>query len=174
MLLALGVVSVVLGTTIIIFPFAALHLAAIIIGTWLIAAGVTRMAGALTNRSKPRDRQRLAALVGVACILAGLASLRDVHGTLRILAIILAVQWLVGGAVDVFNGVRSHQAERRWLVALGALSCAAGVVFLISPALSLLAFNLMTAVSAIGIGVLDIAAGLRLRTIARQPLNLAT
>jgi uncharacterized membrane protein HdeD (DUF308 family) len=174
MLLTLGVVSLALGVGIILFPFAALHLAALIIGAWLVAAGVTRLAATLVDRDQPRDRQRLSAFVGVACVLAGLLALGNVHGTLRVLAAIVALQWLVGGVVDIVKGVRSTVVERGWLIALGVLSCVAGAVFLVSPKLSLIAFGLMIAISGIGIGVLDIAAGLRLRAMTRTRQRLAT
>jgi uncharacterized membrane protein HdeD (DUF308 family) len=167
MLLTLGVLSVALGVGIILFPFAALHLAALVIGAWLVVVGATRLVATLVDREQPRDRQRLSAFVGVACVVAGLLAFRDVTGTLRVLAAIVALQWLIGGVVDIVKGVRSTAVERGWLIALGVLSCIAGLVFLVSPKLSLLAFSLLTAVSGVGIGVLDIAAGLRLRAMTR-------
>jgi uncharacterized membrane protein HdeD (DUF308 family) len=86
--------------------------------------------------------------------------------TLSLLALVLALQWVAGGVADVVTALRGRRPERRWLLALGALSTVAGVVFLVWPDLSLLTFVVLGAASAIGLGVLDVVAGLRLRRVA--------
>jgi uncharacterized membrane protein HdeD (DUF308 family) len=162
-LLALGAISVAVGIAMLVWPALALHTIALVIGAWLVAAGLTRLVAALLDRSPPRERQRLSALVGVVCVGAGLGCLARPHLTLGLLAVVLALQWLVGGVVDIVTGLRGAKAERRWLVALGAVSCLAGAVFAVWPAVSLLTFNVLTAAGAIGVGLLDVTAGLRLR-----------
>ncbi len=164
----LGVASTAVGVTMLVWPGIALRAIALVIGAWLVLAGLTRLAVAVSDRSKPRDRQRLSAFVGLACLAAGLVCLGDTTTTLDLLAVVLGLQWLVGGAVDVVNGLRASRSERRWLIALGVLSCLAGAVFLIWPAVSLLAFEVALAISAIGIGVLDVTAALRLRVADRR------
>jgi uncharacterized membrane protein HdeD (DUF308 family) len=166
-LLVLGAGSVTVGVAMLVWPHATLRVVALVIGGWLLVGGVVRVVTAFADRSLPRDRQRMAAGVGIACAVAGSVCIGNAHATLRLLAVVLAVQWLVGGAGDIVEGLRDRRPGRRWLIAIGVLSCLLGVAFLAWPAASLLTFVGFAAVSAIGIGVLDIAAGLRLRRPVR-------
>jgi uncharacterized membrane protein HdeD (DUF308 family) len=167
-LLVLGSVAVVAGIAVLAWPAAALRTVAVLIGLWLIATGLVRLAAALADRSRPGDRQRLDAFVGVSCVVAGVACLGNTDATLAVLAAIVALQWLVGGILDIVTGLRTDRPERAWLVALGALSCLAGVMLLVWPRFSLEAFVVVTAVATVGIGVLDVVAALRLRRLATR------
>jgi uncharacterized membrane protein HdeD (DUF308 family) len=165
-LVTLGVLSVGAGLAILVWPAAALRTVAAVIGVWLVVAGLVRLAGALADRASPADHRRMLAFVGLACVGGGLVCLGNPAATLSLLALVLALQWVAGGVADVVTALRGRRPERRWLLALGALSTVAGVVFLVWPDLSLLTFVVLGAASAIGLGVLDVVAGLRLRRVA--------
>jgi uncharacterized membrane protein HdeD (DUF308 family) len=166
-LLVLGSGSVLVGAAMLVWPRLALGTIALVLGGWLLVTGVTRVVGALLDRSRPRDRQRMGALVGIACVAAGAVCLVDSAATLRLFGILVGLQWIIGGIGDVIDGLRDHRPGHGWLVALGGVSTLAGVGFVVWPAVSLVTFVLLAAGSAITIGVLDIAAGLRLRRLAR-------
>jgi uncharacterized membrane protein HdeD (DUF308 family) len=93
--------------------------------------------------------------------------LGDTTTTVRLLAFVLAAQWLVAGIGDILDGVRDQRPGRAWLVVLGVLSTVAGSLFLVWPMGSLVVFLALAAGSTIGIGVMDVVAGLRLRRLRR-------
>lgn len=166
-LVLLGVASVAVGVAMLVWPHAALRAVALLIGGWLVVAGAVRIVAALADRNRPRDRQRMSVAVGLACVAAGVVCLGDTTTTVRLLAFVLAAQWLVAGIGDILDGVRDQRPGRAWLVVLGVLSTVAGSVFLVWPMGSLVAFLVLAAGSTIGIGVMDVVAGLRLRRLRR-------
>jgi uncharacterized membrane protein HdeD (DUF308 family) len=100
------------------------------------------------------------AVRGVVAILFGIAAWLWPRSTLGILVTLFGAFALVDGALAALNGLRS-----RWwpMLALGLLGIAVGVFTFLRPRITVLILLYTLAAWAIGRGVMEIAAAIRLR-----------
>ena len=155
--------SVLCGVILLVWPRAALVGVTVLIGVWLFVVGVVRLGEALLSRDRTRLDQWLAALVGVACMAAGVLCWRNPRVSLALLALLVGLKWLASAALHLIDGLRHDGPERSSLIAMGVGTGVAGLAFVVWPQLSLGAFVLLTGVGAVIIGVLQITAAVRLR-----------
>jgi uncharacterized membrane protein HdeD (DUF308 family) len=105
------------------------------------------------------------ALRGVVALLFGVLALVWPGLTLLWLVILFAAYALLVGVVSVIGAVRHRSSEKKWwlILLLGLASIGAGVIAILSPGLTALALVLVMGANALLVGVLDIAAAIRLR-----------
>jgi len=105
------------------------------------------------------------ALRGAAGIAFGLMALLWPGLTLLTFVLLFAAYALAGGVVSVAGAVRHRRTEDDWWVALllGIVSIGAGIVAVISPAVTALVLVFVMGANALVVGVLDIVAAIRLR-----------
>jgi uncharacterized membrane protein HdeD (DUF308 family) len=160
----LGLVSVLFGIVVLVWPNATLRVMAVLVGIWLLVAGILRIAGAFLPGAG-LGRQVLSGIVGVVLVLGGLACLRNLVTALAVLAFMVALTWIFSGLAEVVVAVQATGATRAALLVLGVLSLLAGFVFLVTPRLSLAALIVLTGVSALVIGVGELALAVQLRKV---------
>ena len=109
----------------------------------------------------------LLALRGALLVTFGVLALAWPESTLIVLVALFAAYAFFGGVVWIAAGVsRRWPRWPRWLMlAIGALSCAAGAVAVAYPAITLLVLVTLMGAHAIVSGVFDIAAAIRLRKL---------
>lgn len=164
-LAVVGIVSVAFGVVVLAWPRLTLYVFAIAVGIWLLAVGAARMVGAFTHHESGAGAQVLSGVLGLLYIFAGIICLRHLGISLLILAILVAVQWLLTGVLDLVAASSGHPADRTWLIVSGVLALLLGVAFLAVPALSLSVLVLFVGVSAIVLGVVQLVASWRLRRL---------
>lgn len=166
--LLVGILSVAMGVVIWIWPGLSLITFAVLVGVWLLALGVSRVIGAFMPRADRTTGQHvLSGLIGVLYIIAGVICLRHLVVSLALVAVLVAVQWLLTGVADISMGMQAQGSHRVWMVIGGVLSLLLGIVFLVLPALTLTFFIIFTAISAIVVGVVQIGVAFRLRQLER-------
>jgi uncharacterized membrane protein HdeD (DUF308 family) len=163
--LILGVVTVVFGAAVLIWPDVTLRGMAVLVGIWLLLAGITRIFGAFLPGGGA-GRQVLSGIVGVILFIGGMLCLRNLVNALAILALMVALSWMFGGLAEILMGLAAAGAMRAALIIVGTLSLLAGFVFLFAPRLSLTALVLMTGISAIVIGIGELVVAVQLRRLA--------
>jgi uncharacterized membrane protein HdeD (DUF308 family) len=99
-------------------------------------------------------------------LIAGLVCLRDLVSRLTVLALLFAVTWILSGLAEIVLGLQHGGPARIGLVSVGLLSCAAGVVFLLVPDLSLATLVVITGVSSLVVGLAEVVLALVLRRTA--------
>ena len=158
----LGLVTMVFGLGVLVWPRAVLMSVAALVGAWLVVGGLLRIVGAFLPRG-PLRRRTLSGAVGVLYIVTGVVCLSDMATSLDVLAVIVGLAWLLSAAADVAAGTARQGAPRGWLLTLGAISAAVGLVFLASPASSLRVLVLLIGLGAIVVGSIQVVAGLQIR-----------
>jgi uncharacterized membrane protein HdeD (DUF308 family) len=158
----LGVTTVLFGVAVLAWPTATLHTLGILVGVWLLVAGVSRALGAFLSE-RGVGYQVLSGMVGVVLLVGGVACLRNVAGGVRILALMIALAWILGGLTEIMIALRVTGRSRTWLLALGGLSIAIGLVFLLWSSLSLRAVALLTGITALVMGTSEVFLAFRLR-----------
>lgn len=173
--LLLGVLSIVMGLVVWIWPAESLLTFAVLIGVWLLALGVSRVIGAfMPQPGRTAGQHVLSGVIGVLYIVAGVISLRHLVVSLALIAVLVAVQWLLTGVADIAMGMHAEGGRRVWMLIGGVLSLLLGIVFLALPSLSLRFFIVFTAITAIVVGVAQVGVAFRLRAVERGGAHSVT
>jgi uncharacterized membrane protein HdeD (DUF308 family) len=165
-LVVLGIVSVLLGIVVVAWPTATLKVMAALAGIWLLFGGLVRIFSAFVS-GRGVGRQMLSGVVGVVLVIVGAACLRDLVRTVELLAVVVAVTWLLSGIAEVVMAADAKRGGSRVaLLATGLISIMLGLAFLFVPRFSLGVLVLMTGLGFIVTGALQVAVGLQLRRSA--------
>ncbi len=121
------------------------------------------------------DSWWLFVLRGVAACIFGVLLLARPGASLAALVLLYGAYALVEGGFTLYSGIVAGQPDERggMLVLAGAVGIAAGVLTFLWPAISAIALFFVIASWAIVLGVLQIVAGLRLRSILQSAWLLA-
>lgn len=162
--LLIGVLSVVMGVIVWVWPALSLFTFAVFVGAWLLSLGFSRLIGAfMRDPSRTAGQHVLSGVTGVLYIIAGVICLRHIAVTLALIAVFVALQWLLTGVADIAMALQERGGRRVWMLLGGLLSLLLGIVFLALPALSLHFFVVFTAITAIVVGIMQIGVAMRLR-----------
>ena len=109
------------------------------------------------------------ALRGVVAIVFGVLALAWPAITLLGLVALFAAYAFINGAASAVGALQNRSGDEHWWLGLllGLVSLGAGVIALVSPALTALVLVLLMGANAIVTGVLDIALAIRLRRAIR-------
>lgn len=111
-------------------------------------------------------------LRGVVAVLFGLLAIVWPEITVLSLALLFGLYTLLDGITSVIMGIGQGN-DRVYLITLGILGVAAGVVALIWPQITVIVLLVIIAVWAIFAGITQIAAAIRLRRVIRNEWFLA-
>lgn len=167
--LGFGIITLLAGIAVLVWPGATLLVIAVLFGVQLIVAGIFRFVAAFATEDASGGTRILLALLGVISIIIGLWAVRHVLLTLVALVVLLGIFWVVNGAIELFTAL-SHQGMpgRGWTAAMGALSVVAGIIVLIYPGETLLVLSIVLGIWLLVYGVMEIVAAFRLRGVAHS------
>ena len=128
----MGILTGILGIVILAWPSETLTVLAVILGIQLIVMGLYRLISAFSSETV---HPGLTGFVGLVGLVAGIVVVRNPFETVTVLAVVLGVVWIVGGAIDVITAIADSTADHRgWLAVGGLLTLAAGIVVVAWPA----------------------------------------
>jgi uncharacterized membrane protein HdeD (DUF308 family) len=163
--LAMGVVSVLLGLVAIVYPGATLLVIAVIFGVQLIALAVYRFVGALASSGQSGWQNMTSALLAAIAFILGVYLLRHPFLSVLILAVLLGVFWIAYGVFDLFLSLAdSAMPGRGWTAVSAILSIVAGVAVLFLPAIALFTVTLVLGAWLVVYGLVLVIRALRLRS----------
>jgi uncharacterized membrane protein HdeD (DUF308 family) len=158
-LIAFGVITLLVGILVLTWPGKTVLALAVLLGIWLLIAGVFRLITAVAIPERQGSNRAIMALLGVVAILAGVLSLARPLQTVTALALLLGAFWIVSGVIEFFHGVTGDVSGRGWAIAGGLLSVIAGIVVLAYPGASLLVLAWLFGIWLIVLGAVAIAGG---------------
>jgi uncharacterized membrane protein HdeD (DUF308 family) len=144
-----GLVTVIAGVLILVWPGAAVITVAIILGIHLIVAGIYRTVTALTHDIDNGALRALYLLLGLLLIVVGILCLRSPFRATAVLVLLFGLSWIANGMIELFHGVNGGGG---WMIASGMVSLLAGIVVLVYPAPSVLAMVWLFSIALIVIG----------------------
>jgi uncharacterized membrane protein HdeD (DUF308 family) len=158
--IALGVICLVLGLVALIWPEATLLVVAVLFGLQLITAGVVRVIAAIALKTLPGWWRAVSGILGVLTLIAGIVFLFRPSTSLIVLAIVLAIGWIIDGVSELVSAfaVPRRPSERILRIAFGVLSIIAAIVVLIFPGGSLVLLARIGGVILILFGVIGLVA----------------
>ncbi|TWE09406.1 HdeD family acid-resistance protein [Rudaeicoccus suwonensis] len=164
LLLAVGVVSVLVGLLMLFLPRHTLTALGIVIGLQLIVIGFIRIwaVGAFVAASGLRV---LGILLGVITVVAGVICVFRPGTSLLVIAIFIGIGWIADGVVEIVAFARGDVAHRGLALFSGALTLVAGVIVLVYPRSSLVTLTQVIGVLLLIFGISNVAAVLTGRRV---------
>ena len=161
-----GVLTVVLGALILVWPGTSMLIASTLFGVYLLLAGFAGVAMAFTLPESAGMRVLLFISGVLSVILAVLCfgNFGDPYPIL-LLSIWIGVSFIVQGFAMVAVAISYKQLPARgWYAVLGILSVIAGVVVLVWPWDSIVVLTVVTGVWLVVMGIIEIVRGFQMRT----------
>ncbi len=169
LVLTFGLLTVVLGLALAVWPEATLKVLALLLAVQLIVTGVLRIVSAVASRQVDGGLRALLGLVGALGVLAGLLLLRAPLQTLTALGLLLGAWWVISGVIDLVAALvgRGERGRAANLV-MGLVSLVAGAYLVLNPEITLPALVVLCCVWLFGYGGIAVIAALQLRSVARS------
>lgn len=115
-----GALTFVVGILVLAWPGHTLVALAVLFGLQLVISGLVRLVAAIALTDASGGTRALMAILGLLGLLVGLWALRHIDITLSVLALFLAIYWIIDGVVQIFAAI-DHPGlpGRGWVVAGG-------------------------------------------------------
>ncbi|MFE9110470.1 HdeD family acid-resistance protein [Streptomyces collinus] len=132
-ILASAVATLVPGVLLLVWPEATLHVVAVLMGLYLLAAGAFRFVATFARQEQGHRLPSL--LLAVLYVLAGVLCLRNPLQTITALSLIVGLVWLVSGILTLYTALAARDLPHRgFLLGAAVLGIVAGIVVLALPA----------------------------------------
>jgi uncharacterized membrane protein HdeD (DUF308 family) len=161
-----GVLGIVFGVLVLLFPDAALTTLVALFAAWAIISGIGALAQGF-REAQHRGNSWPYFLTGVVAIAAGVLAVFAPAGTLLGLIVFVGAWQLVTGLTEIYVAYRiRREVDNEWLIAAsGVLRAILGLAFLLMPGVGAVVTLVVIAANAFAFGILAIVTGLRLRTL---------
>ncbi len=164
----LGVVTLLAGVGVLVWPRATVGVVAIVVGLHLIINGVVRIVQSFGAEGAGGGERLLLALAGVLSVLIGALCLRNILQTVTAVVVLVGVFWLIAGIIDIVAGLSPGSVPARgWRLVSGAAAIVAGIVVLAYPDISLGVLTVILGVWLLLYGGILIATGIALWRLSR-------
>ncbi len=164
-----GVVSVITGILVMVWPEATLVVVAVLFGIQLLIGGIFRFVAAFAFSDEAGGARVLTAILGILSALIGLYLLRHLGLTLATMALVLGMFWIIHGAVETFTAIANRGSGSRWVSLLsGILGIIAGIIVFAYPGISLVALTWILGFWLIMFGLLQLVTGFRTRRAVKM------
>jgi uncharacterized membrane protein HdeD (DUF308 family) len=162
-----GLVSIALGLVLLIWPEQTLAVVAALIGVWLVIGGIIRIASAATDRDAGTGTRVLEGLVGLALIVLGIVFLAHLVTSLKVLAVLIGVIWIVAGLAEIVSSFARRMTgwQRTGAILLGVVTILGGLVLLFWPGPTLVVLTWFTGLWLILIGLVQLFLAWRARRL---------
>ena len=163
-----GVVSVVVGVLVLVWPDVSIVLLAWLFAIQFIVAGILQLVAALWRDDGVAARVLLG-LAGAFSILVGLLCLREPLQTAVLLGLLVGATWVVTGIIGIVHafGAGPHH-HRGWGIASGLLSAIGGAVVLVYPGATIVVLTWLTGIVLLVSGLAVLFHGLAARRADRR------
>ncbi|MEU7765835.1 HdeD family acid-resistance protein [Nocardia sp. NPDC049190] len=158
-----GILAVILGILILVWPGLTLAAAGIIFGVYLVVFGFLQLIAAFGAPAAIGFRV-LAFISGVLSIVIGVFCFRDELASILLLGLWIGIGWLFRGVALLMAALSESGLPGRWWQAfLGVLTAIAGVVLIVWPVRSVATLAVVAGVWLIVLGVIEIIVALGVR-----------
>lgn len=158
-----GVLSVILGILILVWPGKSILVAAVLLGAWLLVSGIAQVAFAFSLHVSAGGRILLF-LSGAASLILALLAFRQLGNAVWLLAIWVGVGFIFRGVATAVSAISDPDMPGRgWDIFFGVISLIAGIVVMASPLESLGTLALVIGIWLVVVGVFEVFSAFAIR-----------
>ncbi|HEX4221304.1 MAG TPA: HdeD family acid-resistance protein [Pseudonocardiaceae bacterium] len=166
--LVTGIVAIVLGVLVLMWPGISIIVAGVLFGLYLVVGGVMQLVAAFGTHGTTALRV-LAFVSGALSILLGLLCFRSAFDSILLLALWIGIGWLFRGIIGIVSAISdANLPARGWQGFYGVISLLAGIALIDSPLSSVALLTLLGGIWLIALGVVEIITAFRVRTHAKR------
>lgn len=158
-LIAWGVLAIIFGIAVIIWPGLTLLDLAIIFGIFAIIAGVVELIHTFTTQLSTEGRVLLG-LRGLATLIIGLIAVIFPGLAIGAYVLLLGVYFFIVGILEIFGAFRGH--FHGWLLLRGVIAVIAGIVAVLWPGIAALTLAFIFGIYALLAGFTALFTGISL------------
>ncbi|MFD6453488.1 HdeD family acid-resistance protein [Nocardia sp. NPDC060220] len=161
--LVTGLLAVVLGIIVLVWPGPSLLVAGILFGIYMVVSGIFQLIAAFTHLPSTSFRV-LSFISGVLSLIIGVFCFRDDLTSIVLLGLFIGISWLFRGVAVLFAAIsESGVPGRGWQIFYGIISALAGVVLIVWPISSLTTLVWVVGIFLIVIGVMEVITAFGIR-----------
>ncbi|MFE7723893.1 HdeD family acid-resistance protein [Nocardia rhizosphaerihabitans] len=154
-ILVTGLLAVVLGIIVLVWPGPSLLVAGILFGIYMVVSGIFQLVAAFTHLPSTSFRV-LSFISGVLSLIIGVFCFRDDLASIVLLGLFIGISWLFRGIAILFAAASEKGVPGRgWQIFYGIISAIAGVILIVWPISSLTTLTLVVGIFLIVIGVME-------------------
>ncbi|WP_185976050.1 HdeD family acid-resistance protein [Mycolicibacterium sp. 018/SC-01/001] len=158
-----GVLAVILGILVLVWPAITIVVAAICFGAYLLISGIWQVVFAFSLHVSAGGRVLLF-ISGAASLILAVLCFRSLENSILLLAIWIGIGFIFRGVATAVSAISDPTLPGRgWAIVIGVISLIAGVVMMASPFASLATLALVTGIWLVVLGVFEIASAIGLR-----------
>ncbi|MCW0213506.1 MAG: DUF308 domain-containing protein [Pseudonocardia sp.] len=159
--IAYGVLSLLVGIAVLVWPGATLLTLAVLFAIQLFVLGIFRIVAAFAVPDTSSGTKVLAVVVGILSVIVGVICLRSPLQTIVVLTLVLGAFWLVNGIMEIVAGISGRgERGRAWAIVGGLIGVVGGIVILSAPLASAVALAWVIGILLVAHGIITIIAGL--------------
>jgi uncharacterized membrane protein HdeD (DUF308 family) len=164
-LLATGILTMLAGIAVLVWPGATLLVIAVLFGVWLVGSGIVRLIAAFADKRLSTFARVLEGLVGAVLVIAGVGALGNVVRSLATLILVIGVLFIIDGIGDLAHALSNRHGSRAWPAVTGLVAIAAGLVILSRPGVGLVTLVAVLSALLVLLGIARISAAFALRRL---------
>ena len=158
-----GLLSLVLGILVLVWPAKSILIAAIFFGAFLLVSGISQVFHAFTLNVTAGGRVLLF-ISGAAALILAVLCFRSIANSILLLAIWIGVGFIFRGVATAVSAISDPDTPGRgWEIFVGIISLIAGLVVLASPFPSLATLTVVVGIWLVVIGVFEVVASFGIR-----------
>jgi uncharacterized membrane protein HdeD (DUF308 family) len=158
-----GLVSLVIGIMLLVWPSRTLEVIAILLGVELLLVGVIEVLLAV----REHDSSRTGALLrGAFAGIAGLIVIRHPGGSLTVIALAVGIFLVLSGVMRLVAGLEAT-AQRGWLLLGAVVDLAIGVLIVSWPHFGVASLAVLAGIGLVLRGAIECISALALRSVSR-------
>ncbi|KUH65641.1 hypothetical protein AU184_06190 [Mycolicibacterium novocastrense] len=169
-----GLLAVILGALIWLWPGKTIVVAAIFFGAYLLVAGITQVIFAFSLDVSAGGRVLLF-ISGAAALVLAVLCFRSLQESILLLAIWIGIGFIFRGVATAVSAISDPTLPgRAWEIFVGVISLIAGVVMLALPFESLAILTVVAGISLVVIGIFEIVSAFGIRKASKHLDNAGT
>ena len=166
-LLLLGVLTLLFGVVLLVWPGKTLVVIAVFLGIYLLVSGIFQIVAGFATSGLDGGMRALAIVAGIVSVLLGLFAFRSITHSVVLLVLLIGFGWLFRGLVRMIAAIADKTTVARgWQIAEGLLGALAGVVILVWPAPSLQVLAWVSGIIFVLLGLIEVVAAFKVRRLA--------
>ncbi|MFD3743428.1 HdeD family acid-resistance protein [Nocardia sp. NPDC058633] len=155
-ILVTGLLAVVLGIIVLVWPGPSLLVAGVLFGIYMVASGIFQLIAAFTHLPSTSFRV-LSFISGVLSLIIGVFCFRDDLASIVLLGLWIGISWLFRGVAVLFAALSEPGVPGRGAqIFYGIISALAGVVLIVWPISSIATLVWVVGIFLIIIGVMEV------------------